>query len=92
MSRGSRRLGRERLVLPHAFPDAWVDYPTEPSHITFMALSKKKATTIALDPEADHSLHARRVSGECRDPSSSGSSSRSCSNSTDAIPSREVRG
>ena len=35
---------------------AWVDYPTVPSHITFMALSKKKATTIALDPEADQLL------------------------------------
>jgi len=41
--------------------------------------------------ELINSSHARRVNGACRDPSSSGSSSRSCSNSTDAIPSREVR-
>ncbi len=43
-----------------------VDCLAGPSHITSMALSKKKATTIALDPEADHLLtraaRERRVS------------------------------
>jgi Ribbon-helix-helix protein, copG family len=52
---------------PHAFAGASVDYPTVPSHITFMALSKKKATTIALDPEADQLLtRAARERGVSR--------------------------
>ena len=33
-----------------------VDYPGASSDITVMALSRKKATTIALDPEADQLL------------------------------------
>lgn len=33
-----------------------VDDVRSPSHITFMALSKKKATTIALDPDDDRLL------------------------------------
>jgi metal-responsive CopG/Arc/MetJ family transcriptional regulator len=44
-----------------------VDYPGVTSHITFMALSKKKATTIALDHEADQLLtRAARERGVSR--------------------------
>jgi hypothetical protein len=54
-------------VLAARFASASVDYPTVPSHITFMALSKKKATTIALDPEADQLLtRAARERGVSR--------------------------
>ena len=35
---------------------AWLDGPHSSSHITSMALAKKKATTIALDPEDDRLL------------------------------------
>jgi hypothetical protein len=44
-----------------------VDSGPEPSHITSMALSRKKATTIALDPEADQLLtRAARERGVSR--------------------------
>jgi hypothetical protein len=44
-----------------------VDGRVVPSHITSMALSRKKATTIALDPEADELLtRAARERGVSR--------------------------
>lgn len=56
------RVEMRRMMRP-----AWVDYPAAPSHITSMALSKKKATTIALDPEADQLLtRAARERGVSR--------------------------
>ena len=57
-----------------------------------MALSKKKATTIALDPEADQLLtRAARERGVSRSEFVRQQLAL-VSNSTDAIPSREVRG
>ena len=44
-----------------------LDHPLWSSHITFMALSRKKATTIALDPEDDRLLsRAARERGVSR--------------------------
>src|SRR2546428_4123468 len=49
---------------PHAVA---LDRPLWSSHITFMALSRKKATTIALDPEDDRLLsRAAREHGVSR--------------------------
>jgi Ribbon-helix-helix protein, copG family len=48
-------------------PVAELDRARGPSHITFMALSRKKATTIALDPEDDRLLsRAARERGVSR--------------------------
>jgi hypothetical protein len=60
-----RRRGRVRK--PHAYASCNLDDSQEGSHITVMALSRKKATTIALDPEADQLLtRAARERGVSR--------------------------
>jgi Ribbon-helix-helix protein, copG family len=53
-------------VVP-ALTDDRVDDPVLAGHITFMALARKKATTIALDPDADELLtRAARERGVSR--------------------------
>jgi len=66
------RLANHRLCpLGHLRPSPQnavaLDRPLWSSHITFMALSRKKATTIALDPEDDRLLsRAARERGVSR--------------------------
>lgn len=57
----------ERGVALVSFAPNRLDGRPSPSHITSMALSKKKATTIALDPEDDRLLsRAARERGVSR--------------------------
>jgi len=61
--------GPEAMAVPTVFGSApsQLDEPSSSSHITSMALSRKKATTIALDPEDDRLLsRAARERGVSR--------------------------